>query len=72
MKGEAVQHIRLGKYLTLEEFCTCTQTFRKYADQIDPYSKNREARCKKLTSAVAVRRAFPALGRRPSSGQGIG
>lgn len=30
----------LGKYLTLEEFCTCTQTYRRYADQIDPYPKN--------------------------------
>jgi len=30
----------LGKYLTLEEFCTCTQTYRKYADQIDPYPQN--------------------------------
>lgn len=30
----------LGRYLTLEEFCTCTQTYRKYADQIDPYPKN--------------------------------
>jgi hypothetical protein len=33
---------QLGKYLTLEEFCTCTQTYRKYADQIDPYPKNLE------------------------------
>ena len=31
---------RLGQYLTLEEFCTCTQTCRKYGDQIDPYPKN--------------------------------
>lgn len=30
----------LGEYLTLEEFCTCTQTYRKYADQIDPFPKN--------------------------------
>jgi hypothetical protein len=42
MKSEAVPRIRLGKYLTLEEFCTCTRTYRKYADQIDPYPKNRE------------------------------
>ena len=34
----AVRH--LGRYLTLEEFCTCTQTYRKYADQIDPFPKN--------------------------------
>ncbi|MEO0986821.1 MAG: hypothetical protein AAFY20_14895 [Cyanobacteria bacterium J06639_14] len=32
----------LGRHLTLEEFCTCTQTYRKYADQIDPYPKNPE------------------------------
>ncbi len=25
----------------MEEFCTCTQTYRKYADQIDPFPKNR-------------------------------
>lgn len=31
---------RLGRYLRLEEFCTCTQTYRKYADQIDPFPKN--------------------------------
>lgn len=31
---------RLGKYLTLHEFCTCTQTYQTYADQIDPFPKN--------------------------------
>jgi hypothetical protein len=35
-----MQHVQLGRYLTLEEFCTCTRTYRKYADQIDPYPKN--------------------------------
>ena len=30
----------LGKYLTLQEFCTCTQTYRKYADRIDPYPQS--------------------------------
>lgn len=35
-----MQEILLGKYLTLQEFCTCTQTYQKYADQIDPYPKN--------------------------------
>ncbi len=33
---------RLGKYLTLDEFCTCTRTYRKYADQINPFPKNIE------------------------------
>ncbi len=31
---------RLGKYLTLVEFCTCTQTYQRFADQIDPFPKN--------------------------------
>ena len=30
----------LGRYLTLEEFCTCTQTYQKHSDQIDPFPKN--------------------------------
>ncbi|MBD1876734.1 hypothetical protein H6F75_24915 [Nodosilinea sp. FACHB-131] len=34
--------VSLGRYLTLEEFCTCTQTYRNYADQIDPFPKNSE------------------------------
>ncbi|MBW4518609.1 MAG: hypothetical protein KME16_02605 [Scytolyngbya sp. HA4215-MV1] len=33
--------MQIGQYLTLEEFCTCTQTYQKYADQIDPYPGNR-------------------------------
>jgi hypothetical protein len=33
---------RLGKYLSLEEFCTCTQTYARYADQIAPFPKNLE------------------------------
>jgi len=35
-----MQEKLLGKYLNLEEVCTCTQTYRKYAAQIDPYPKN--------------------------------
>jgi hypothetical protein len=37
-----MQEKSLGKYLTLQEFCTCTQTYRKYADRIDPYPQNPE------------------------------
>lgn len=33
---------RLGKYLTLERFCTCTQTYQKYTDRIYPLPKNEE------------------------------
>lgn len=32
----------LGKYLTLQEFCTCTQTYRKYGNDINPYPQNLE------------------------------
>ena len=32
----------LGKYLSLEEFCTCTQIYQKYANQVNPYPKNLE------------------------------
>ncbi|MGP1383006.1 MAG: hypothetical protein ACTS2F_05560 [Thainema sp.] len=30
----------LGRYLTLDEFCRCTQTYRKYADKINPFPSN--------------------------------
>ena len=33
---------KLGKYLTLEDFCTCSQTYQKYAQVIEPYPKNPE------------------------------
>jgi hypothetical protein len=32
----------IGKYLNLEELCTCSQTYQKYAEQIYPYPKNPE------------------------------
>lgn len=35
--------VQLGKYLTLEDFCTCTNTYRKYAAEIDPSPKNPDA-----------------------------
>ncbi len=37
-----MHEILLGKYLTLQELCTCTQTYQKYADQINPYPENLE------------------------------
>ncbi|MBE9160619.1 hypothetical protein IQ265_27915 [Nodosilinea sp. LEGE 06152] len=49
----------LGRYLTLDEFCTCTRTYRKYADQIDPYPSNSdetlpalEALCRHIVDPV--------------------
>ncbi|MFM7407734.1 MAG: hypothetical protein ACKO3K_14030 [Cuspidothrix sp.] len=32
--------LNLGKYLTLEEFCTCSQTYHKYRENINPYPQN--------------------------------
>ena len=32
--------MRLGKYLTLEDLCTCTQTYRQWSDLIEPFPKN--------------------------------
>ncbi|MGK7932447.1 MAG: hypothetical protein AB4041_13580 [Microcystaceae cyanobacterium] len=34
--------LKLGKYLTLKDFCTCSQTYKKYADKIDPLPKSLE------------------------------
>jgi hypothetical protein len=34
--------VALGKYFTLEAFCTCTQTYQKYQEAIDPYPQNWE------------------------------
>lgn len=33
----------IGKYLSLADFCTCTNTYRKYLTQIDPFPKNLES-----------------------------
>jgi hypothetical protein len=37
----------IGKYLSLADFCTCTNTYQKYLIQIDPFPKN-------LKSIVAI------------------
>lgn len=34
--------LKLGQYLTLKDFCTCTQTYQKYQDKIDPLPKSLE------------------------------
>lgn len=33
----------VGKYLSLGDFCTCTNTYQKYSNQIDPLPKNPES-----------------------------
>ncbi|HEY9852005.1 MAG TPA: hypothetical protein V6D28_21200 [Leptolyngbyaceae cyanobacterium] len=35
-----MKDVMLGKYLTLEEFCTCTNTYQKYALKINPFPDN--------------------------------
>lgn len=35
-----MQAIRIGKYLTLEDFCTCTNTYKNYQNNIDCYPTN--------------------------------
>lgn len=35
--------IKIGRHLTLTEFCTCTQTYRAHADHINPYPANPDA-----------------------------
>lgn len=35
-----IQNLKLGKYITLLEFCTCTQTYQKYSHNINPFPKN--------------------------------
>jgi hypothetical protein len=35
-----MNEIQLGKFLTLTELCTCSQTYKKYRDRIDPFPKN--------------------------------
>jgi len=35
--------MQVGKYLSLETFCTCSQTYQKYKDKIDPYPRSSES-----------------------------
>jgi hypothetical protein len=39
-EGRESTPLWLGKYFTLEAFCTCTQTYQKYVGAIDPYPQN--------------------------------
>lgn len=34
---------KIGKYLTLEEFCMCTNTYNLFSDQINPFPKEKES-----------------------------
>jgi hypothetical protein len=35
--------VKLGKYLTLTDLCTCSLTYQKYSDLIAPFPKNPES-----------------------------
>ncbi|ESA37394.1 hypothetical protein N836_03115 [Leptolyngbya sp. Heron Island J] len=39
---KAQKSIRLGQYLALAELCTCTQTYSRWADSIEPFPNNLE------------------------------
>lgn len=40
-KFQSIPKLKLGKYLYLKDFCTCTQTYQAYASQIDILPKNK-------------------------------
>ncbi|MGB3401545.1 MAG: hypothetical protein WBA77_02520 [Microcoleaceae cyanobacterium] len=44
------KNTQLGKYLNLQTFCTCTQTYQKYADQINPFPQNEAS----VTAIIAL------------------
>lgn len=35
--------LKVGKYLSLADFCTCSQTYQTYQDKIDPYPQATES-----------------------------
>ncbi|MBD6620554.1 hypothetical protein FNW02_33470 [Komarekiella sp. 'clone 1'] len=37
------QNLLLGQYLSLIDFCTCTNTYQKYINQINPFPTNSES-----------------------------
>jgi len=38
-----MQAVQLGRYLTLDDFCKCTNTYLRYSSQINPFPKNPDA-----------------------------
>ncbi len=38
-----MKDVQLGKYLSLHDFCTCTNTYQKYSDHINPYPNSGES-----------------------------
>ncbi len=38
-----MKDVQLGKYLSLYDFCTCTNTYQKYSDKINPYPNSEES-----------------------------
>ncbi len=37
-----MQQVKIGKYFNLEDFCTCTNTYKKYAAEINCYPTNQK------------------------------
>lgn len=38
--SQSILNLKLGKYLSLEDFCTCSHTYKIYADKINNLPKN--------------------------------
>lgn len=38
-----MKNVKLGKYLSLNDFCACTNTYQKYSDKINPYPSSKES-----------------------------
>ncbi len=43
VSNPGMMEVKVGKYLSLEEFCTCSQTYQKYAELINPFPQNEES-----------------------------
>ena len=37
-----MQQVKIGKYFTLKDFCTCTNTYKNYAAKINCYPTNQK------------------------------
>lgn len=51
--SDVLPETRLGQFLTLRDFCTCTQTYKRFADKIDPYPKNPDETIPSLSALCA-------------------
>lgn len=43
VEEETLENQPIGRYLDLKAFCTCTGTYQRYAEEIDPYPEREES-----------------------------